>query len=721
MKTRIALMLSVALVLLMGACRSGGDKEEDPKAKQLAIAKAVAPALVRVEYSLKYDKGESPECGGYHGFSEEGLLREERPLEAAGFLLSPSLVITGDLMIHPRFVESVAVRYGDKVVQAKLHGVAKDQGAVFLELAEPLEGTRALDFSVESKAPFYVVTHGREDSLWTINVAGLGGQVSVRQDGEELMSSPRECLIVDEDARPVGMNMKDELPVDDSWKGSPLQWDIISAEKMAELLGMAEKALNAGILRVQLSFRSPKKGESGGGGFGSYSMYGSDDDGDKTERNVLGLLLDADRVVVLSSLKPKVTARLERITVHTANGREVKANFESTLSDYGCLLARLEEPLDGVLVKSVEPIEDYRDKVLLAADVRLQGETRSDYFSHKRIFDFRIGWRSNVYPGMSAPEATLFLFDTAGALVAFPLAHREKASTERGWYGDRPIMSSVVSFDKVFTDLAENIDLSNVPLTEEQENRLAWLGVELQPLNKELARANKVSEFSSDGQIGALVSYVYPDSPAQRAGIDVGYILLRLHVEDYPKPLEVELSDGYGFGREFPWEYFDELPEEYFDQLPRPWPGAENSLTRAISDLGFGKKFVAEFFNDGKIINKDFVVTESPAHYDSAKKYKSEVLGLTVKNLTYEVRRYFHEKPGDPGVIISKIEPGSKASVSGIKPYELLTQVNDEPVNNVDDFEKLVAGQEQLRLVVKRMTKGRVVRITLPAASTQGD
>jgi S1-C subfamily serine protease len=81
--------------------------------------------------------------------------------------------------------------------------------------------------------------------------------------------------------------------------------------------------------------------------------------------------------------------------------------------------------------------------------------------------------------------------------------------------------------------------------------------------------------------------------------------------------------------------------------------------------------------------------------------------------MTYEVRRYFRKKPGDAGVIVAKIEPGSKASVSGLKPYEIITHINDKLVRSVEDFEKLIAGQSELRLAVKRMTRGRVVKIKM--------
>jgi S1-C subfamily serine protease len=254
-----------------------------------------------------------------------------------------------------------------------------------------------------------------------------------------------------------------------------------------------------------------------------------------------------------------------------------------------------------------------------------------------------------------------------------------------------------------------------VPLSEEEERRLAWLGLEFQGLNKELARANKVAELTKDGETGAIVSYVYPDSPAAKAGIEPGVILLRIHVADRPKPIEVQLRD-YGDRGPFPWEKLDEVPEQYYDRIPPPWPSPENSLVRSLTDLGFGTKFKAEFFRDGQMVMKDLEVTASPPTYESAPRYKSAALGLTVRDLTYEVRRYFQKKADEPGAIVSKIEQGSKASVAGIKPFEIITHVNDKPVMNVKDFEKAIAGQDELRLSVKRMTRGREVKIKMTGA-----
>ena len=98
------------------------------------------------------------------------------------------------------------------------------------------------------------------------------------------------------------------------------------------------------------------------------------------------------------------------------------------------------------------------------------------------------------------------------------------------------------------------------------------------------------------------MSYVYPDSPAAKAGVEPGWILLRLQIEGQPKPLEVQAEETAGMA--FPWQRLDRVPEEEFDRIPTPWPSAESRMARTLTDLGFGKKFKAEFFHDGKVISR---------------------------------------------------------------------------------------------------------------------
>ena len=215
-----------------------------------------------------------------------------------------------------------------------------------------------------------------------------------------------------------------------------------------------------------------------------------------------------------------------------------------------------------------------------------------------------------------------------------------------------------------------------------------------------------------------MVSYVYADSPAAKAGVKMSWVMLNIQVEGDSKPIDIKARE-YAPGANYPWARWDSLPARYWDgKFPSPWQPTETFLTRKLTDMGFGKKFTATFFADGKQIKKKFTVVASPTHYHTAAKFKSTKVGLTVRQMTYEVRRYFLKTAKDPGVIVSAVEPGSKAGVGGVRPYEIITHVNDQAVSSVTAFEKAIKGKTELRLSVLRMTKNRLVKLNMSAATT---
>jgi hypothetical protein len=55
-----------------------------------------------------------------------------------------------------------------------------------------------------------------------------------------------------------------------------------------------------------------------------------------------------------------------------------------------------------------------------------------------------------------------------------------------------------------------------------------------------------------------------------------------------------------------------------------------------------------------------------------------------------------------------------------VKPYELITHVQDQPVFTVADFERLAAAEKgDLKLTLKRMAKGRIATIRAVSAETK--
>ncbi len=712
-------MLVAGLMVALGGPAGAQDKSA---ADPVKIAQALRGSLVRVEYTLRYDKGQAPagagmmercpSCGEYHVQRGDDAVKEERPLEAAGYLIGPDQVLTSDVFLHPRFIEKTEVVFNGETIGAAPMAYARDQHAVILQLDRPLNQGQALRFGAGQEGPYSIVNYSLLNGEWTTTVSPLSlGSVIVSDAGTRFTPVSEYGVIVAEDGTPAGMNMTGELAPGEAWKESPEKWSWLTTAQYAAYTDTVQAAADGGVLRARLDLRSPRVTDRGG--YSPYDYGGAEED-EATEIETLALLVDAQRVLILSLLKPPATARLEDITIYP-QGREegVRATFTATLRDYGAFIATLDEPMAGAVSLSDRDVRSHRNHLLIGAEITLQGENRIAYFTHDRISSFTVGWKRHVYPNVSGEDASLFLFDEAGALVALPIIRRERLGEEDPWSEATPTLTSVSQLAEVLADVDAHADVSNVPLTEEEENRVAWLGVIMQGLDSELARQMGVSELSQGGSIGGLVTFVFPDSPAAEAGIQDGDVLLRVHAAGLPAPVDVEVDEMDQYGGAFPWARLDEVPEEYFDSIPSPWPKVNNAFNKKLTAIGFGTPIRIESMRDGKVVMADMSITQSPVHYDAAPQYKSETLGLTVRPLTYEARRYFQKKEGDPGVIVAHLEPGSKASVVGIKPFEIITAVNDLPVFTNDDFRKAIVGQSELRLSMLRMTRTRLVKITL--------
>jgi serine protease Do len=751
--------------LLMGAAITAASSHfalaaDDDKVKPeqiAAIADKLAPSLVKVEYVAQYDKGEAP--GGeqnwasyyrsfYGGGGEDSnpfgadagwdqLIREERPSERGGYLVSPTRVFTADPMLHGRFIRSITVRFGDETVSAKPAAFSKDTGGCFLELAHPFAAAKPLSFDASKESPYLSISYGKGDARWMTHIGGMRSGMFVSPDGRRAVGSPGVGIVTDKTGVPVALTGTADLPVDGSWKGDPSKWSLVTADELDAVNARCDAESSRHLVRVRLNFRSPRsQGRDNPYAYmNRYRQSGGDEEITNTEWNGLGVVMDDRTLVVLANFKTKVTGRLEQIHVFLPGDKEVAAKFDGTLKDWGAIVARLDQPVQGAAHLSQAPVTSHEDKLLVCAEVAVRGETRTAYFVRERIGHFTNGFQGRVFPMVSTGEGRgygrysegtsfkHFLYTLGGDLVALPLERREKVTAQQyqgyfGGGGGESLMVPVAILTETLSQGQSAYDTDNKPVSEEEENRVAWLGAELQGMTPDLARANNCMDQTNSGVSGGIVTFMYDNSPATKAGLRIGDIVLRLHVEGQPKPLEVMVEDHgemAGMMDQF-WQAIDRMPEEYLDQMPKPWGSVENTLTKALTEIGFGTKFTAEVLRDGKVVSMPMAVTQGPAHYDSAARFKTEEMGVTVRDITYEVRRYFQMKPDEVGVILAKVERGSKASVAGLKPMETIRSVNDKPVNNVKEFEAAIKDGGEFKLSVKRMTKGRTVKLKIDPA-----
>jgi len=175
-----------------------------------------------------------------------------------------------------------------------------------------------------------------------------------------------------------------------------------------------------------------------------------------------------------------------------------------------------------------------------------------------------------------------------------------------------------------------------------------WLGVMVQKVTPELAQSFGLSEGK-----GALVAQVQEGSPAARAGIKKGDIILKFE------------------GREI--NEMDELP-------------------RLVAGTPVGKKVTLVIFRDGKEKNITVVLGEMPEEKKelTPEKGKEDRLGLKVQELTPDLANQLGITDKE-GVIITEVEPGSPADEAGLQRGDIIKELNRTPVKNMKNYSEALS------------------------------
>ncbi|MDA8429641.1 MAG: DegQ family serine endoprotease [Geobacteraceae bacterium] len=189
-----------------------------------------------------------------------------------------------------------------------------------------------------------------------------------------------------------------------------------------------------------------------------------------------------------------------------------------------------------------------------------------------------------------------------------------------------------------------------------------YLGVHFQPLTTDLAKS-----FGLDSDKGALIASVEKDTPAAKAGLKAGDIILE----------------------------YDGKPITESNELPR-----------YVADTPIDKSVKIVVFRDGKKLDLFVVVAKLKDGENSAAAKggsESDKLGLTVQELTKDLAVRLGIKDSKSGLVISEVKAGSTAEEAGIVPGSIIMGINDLHPETVAAF----------TTVVSKLAKGDVVRLLL--------
>jgi serine protease Do len=187
-----------------------------------------------------------------------------------------------------------------------------------------------------------------------------------------------------------------------------------------------------------------------------------------------------------------------------------------------------------------------------------------------------------------------------------------------------------------------------------------FLGIVIQQLTADLAESFDLAP----GQ-GILVAEVGEDSPAARAGLRAGDVILAFGGQPVSE-----------VGR-------------FRNQVALTTPGTRQALT---------------ILRDGRRLSIDVTIGRLGGETVAAggAEQTTADLGLTVQTLTPALAERFDARPGE-GVVVTRVEPGSAAAVAGIEPGTLVLRVNRQPVSNAAEFrERLADGPPGRALLLVR-------------------
>ncbi len=207
-----------------------------------------------------------------------------------------------------------------------------------------------------------------------------------------------------------------------------------------------------------------------------------------------------------------------------------------------------------------------------------------------------------------------------------------------------------------------NMAKSVLPQLEEKGKvTRGWLGVGIQPVTPELAQS-----FGVEGDKGALVAEVTKDSPADKAGLKSGDIIL-----------------------EFDGKQIQEM----------------NSLPRIVAATPVGKKVQVKFLRNGKPETVTVTIERLKEGEEAAQPAAAQDrLGMTVQELNSELAAQIGIKETS-GVVVTAVKPGGVAEEAGITVGDIIKEINDVKITNLESYAKAVGAHKKggvMRLLLRR-------------------
>lgn len=192
-----------------------------------------------------------------------------------------------------------------------------------------------------------------------------------------------------------------------------------------------------------------------------------------------------------------------------------------------------------------------------------------------------------------------------------------------------------------------------------------FLGVSLQPVDRDIA-----DSFNLDKAEGALISDVSKDSPADKAGLKQGDIII-----------------------------------EYNGTTVKSLGGFRND----ISLMKPGSTIQLKVIRKGAVLTLP-VTLGSISDALTTTSGLSQKIGIEVDELKPDIAQQLGYPPSETGVFITKVKPGSAASMAGMRPGFIIQAINHKKISNLAEFNEAMAEVGNKNRVLILVKQGSMTR-----------
>lgn len=190
-----------------------------------------------------------------------------------------------------------------------------------------------------------------------------------------------------------------------------------------------------------------------------------------------------------------------------------------------------------------------------------------------------------------------------------------------------------------------------------------FMGVTLQNVDQGLSQALGLERVE-----GALIAEVSKNSPAEKAGLKQGDVILS----------------------------YNRQPVKNIAQL-----------RNAVSMMKPGTEVKLSILRNGRQLSVPLEVGEFPSEFSRG--HREVELGLEVESITPEIAQNLGFI-GGKGVVVTKVENGSPAAWAGFRKGTVIIAVNQKEIQNVEEFHQSVAATDEGKPILFLIKQGEATR-----------